>query len=55
MAKYDLSKSVADEHHIESGLVRQFCGGKIVCGNKSNALPALFVSNEIGRYGSLAN
>src|SRR5262249_34601880 len=55
MAKYDLSEGVADEYHIESGLVCEFCRGKIVGGNKGDSLSSLLASNKVVRYPLLAN
>jgi hypothetical protein len=55
MAKHDLGEGVADEHHVESGLVRQFCCGIVICGNKGDSLSALFASNKIRRDLLFAN
>jgi hypothetical protein len=55
MAQHDLGEGVADEHHIESGAVRQFGCGTIICGNKGDSLPALFASNKIWRDLVFAN
>jgi hypothetical protein len=38
VAKYDLGEGVAHEHHVESGFVCKFCGGKVVGGNKRDSV-----------------